>query len=211
MKNQNELQSTISSNPKSGMAIGILRDIKQEVSAEERVQQLYNSPGGPLLGWLFDEARRRGHDYKTMSRELGVTYGYINQLRTGIRNPAQISQTMATACSRYLGVPTVVVKLICGSITMSDFAVCRESKEEKIDRALRQMQDDPHIRTLLPCNLHALPTAAKEAVVLMYSEATGHDVLKLQELPDMLRWLQRAAVIHDENGFAAMNGHRDTA
>lgn len=26
----------------------------------DRVTRLYNSQGGPLIGWLFDEARRRG-------------------------------------------------------------------------------------------------------------------------------------------------------
>lgn len=170
-------------------------------SAEQRVQRLYSSEGGPLIGWLFDEARRRRHDYKAMSKELGVTYGYINQLRTGLRNPAQISQNMVEACARYVGVPPVVIKLISGSLRMSDFATRYESKEALVERQLQQMQDDPHVRKLLPHNLSQLPVEAKEAIVLMYAEVSGRDVLGLRELPNTLHYLQRAAVIHDENEY----------
>ena len=185
--------------------------VQRRESEDERVQRLYNSEGGPLIGWLFDEARRRRQDYKTMSRELGVTYGYINQLRTGIRNPSQISQNMAEACSRYLGVPTVVVKLVCGSLRMSDFASRQQSREQLIERGLRQIQDDPKIRKLLPCNLHQLPIEAKEAIVMLYGEVKGCDMLGLSQLPDVLQLLQRAAVIHDENEFLAQSGHRATS
>lgn len=170
-------------------------------SAEKRVQRLYSAEGGPLIGWLFDEARRRRHDCKAMSKELGVTYGYINQLRTGLRNPAQISQGMVEACAQYLGVQPVVVKLVCGSLKMSDFATRWESKEALVERQLQQMQDDPHVRKLLPHNLNQLPVEAKEAIVLIYAEVSGRDVLGLRELPNTLHYLQRAAVIHDENEY----------
>jgi hypothetical protein len=45
----------------------------------------------------------------------------------------------------------------------------------------------------------------------MYAETSGQDVYGLQELPETVRWLQRAAVLHVENEFEAMAGHRDTA
>ncbi|QDZ26585.1 helix-turn-helix transcriptional regulator [Noviherbaspirillum sp. UKPF54] len=112
-------------------------------NAEERVQRLYNCPGGPLLGWLFDEARKRGHDFKDMAAELGVTYGYINQLRTGVRSPSHISQEMAEATAKYLGCPPIVTKILAGRVKMSDFIAPRESEEDTLDRILRQIQEDP--------------------------------------------------------------------
>jgi hypothetical protein len=207
MRKIENLNATESTEESSVKVACFLTEIEQGKSGQERVQHLYSADGGPLIGWLFDEARRRMHDFKTMSRELGVTYGYINQMRTGLRSTAQISQKMAEACGKYLGVPTIVVKLICGQIPMSDFANSREGEEEIIERGLRQLQDDPQMRQILPCNLHQLPLEAKHAIVMLYAEVTGHDVLRLDELPTMLRWLQSAAAIHEANEFAAKSRH----
>jgi transcriptional regulator with XRE-family HTH domain len=41
------------------------------------------------------------------------------------------------------------------------------------------------------------------------SELPALDVLR--ELPDLVRWLQRAALESDESQFAAIHGHRDTS
>lgn len=176
----------------------------------ERVSRLYSYPGGPLVGWLFDEARRRGQDYKDMAYELGVTYGYINQLRSGLRSPAHISQEMADGCARYLGVPTIVVKLVAGRITLSDFLYPDESEEDALDRALRQVQDDPKIRQLMPYELALFPQDAKKAIALLYSEATGQDVFGFRALPGMLMSLQRSAVIHCESECAALKKRSET-
>jgi hypothetical protein len=179
---------------------------------EQRVQRLYRSQGGPLIGWLFDEARRRGMELQEMAQELGVTYGYIHQLRTGVRKTKNVSHDFASSCGRFLGgVPTVVILLICGFLTMSDFATRAESEEEALDRALRLMQDDPHIRAAVPVDLNQLCTEGKRAVVLLYGEVAGRDVFQARQLPEVLRWLQRAALMHEENEYEALAGHRDTS
>ena len=183
-------------------------------SNADRVERLYQSPGGPLMGWVFDEARTRGHDVKELAQALGVTYGYINQLRNGVRSTEDISQAFAEACARYLGgIPTVVVKLLAGNIRLSDFLYRQETEEEAIDRSLRQMLEDPKMRAVLPAaaELASWTLEAKRAIVLMYSEVSCSDFFNTRELPNILFWLQRAAVAHDENEFAAMAGHRDTA
>lgn len=178
-------------------------------SAEDRVTRLYAHQGGPLIGWLWDEARRRGIELQQMAAELGVTYGYIHQLRTGIRRTSSISHDFAAACGGFLGVPTVVVLLLAGYLTMSDFAVRALSEEEAVERALREMLDDSHVRSSLPEDVSALPVAAKRALVMMYAEVTGRDMFGVRELPNMVRWLQRAAVLHDEAEGAVVRGHRD--
>lgn len=177
--------------------------------AEERVKRLYSHQGGPLIGWLWDEARRRGMELQQMAAELGVTYGYIHQLKTGIRRTSTISHDFATACGRFLGVPTVVVLLLAGYLTMRDFAVRALSEEELLDGAVRQMLDDPHVRATLPDDIASLPVEAKRSLVAMYAEVTNRDLFGARELPEMVRWLQRAAVIHDENEAEVTRGHRD--
>lgn len=178
---------------------------------EQRVQRLYGAQGGPLIGWLFDEARRREMDLQDMAREVGVTYGYINQLRTGIRKTCQISHDFASSCALFLGVPTVVVLLLSGYLTMSDFATRAESDDEAVERALRLMQDDPHIRAAVPVDFSRLCVEGKRAVVMLYGEVAGRDVFQARQLPEVVRWLQRAALMHEENEFEALAGHRDTS
>lgn len=178
---------------------------------ELRAERLYAAPGGPLIGWLFDECRRRGQEYRQMAQCLDVTYGYINQLRNGIRQTRHISDEFAENCARYLGVPPVVVKILAGRMPMSDFVHPQEPEEAALDRAMAQMLDDPVVRQTLPADLRGLSLDAKRALVAMYMDATGRDVLSLHHLPEMVRWVQRAALIHDESLGAAVRGHRDVA
>ena len=99
--------SDISKNPASGE------------TPKDRVERLYAVDGGPLLGWLMDEAQLRGQLLNEMASALGVTYGYINQLRNGIRKVSHISNEFARSCANYLGVPTVVVKLVSGTMAFT--------------------------------------------------------------------------------------------
>lgn len=180
-------------------------------SREERVSRLYASPGGPLIGWLFDECRRRRQEYREMAACLGVTYGYVNQLRSGLRQARHISDDFAVSCAHYLGVPPVVVKMVAGRIPMSDFVTPREREEDALDRAMAQMLDDPVARRNLPADMSELTLSAKRALVAMYIEASGRDVFGMHQLPEMVRWLQRAAAIHDESEAEVLRGHRDLA
>ena len=191
------------------------KEAKKPVDAFEseaaRVRRLYAARGGPLIGWLLDEARRRQHDLTTMSKELGVTFGYINQLRSGIRSTEQISQEMAEACARYLGVPTIAVKVISGRISMRDFLAPNDTEERCIDRAITRMLDDPHVREAIPVNLAALSPEGKKAVAFLFAETTSFDLLGAAGLPQMVQYLQRAVLSHGEAEFEASHGHSDTS
>lgn len=168
-------------------------------SPEQRVERLYATPGGPLIGWLYDECRRRGQEYREMAMALGVTYGYINQLRTGVRQTHNISDDFAFSCARYLGVPPVVVKVIAGRIPLSDFVSPNESPEDAADRAMAQMLDDPLVRQVLPADLSGLSLEAKQALVSMYVEYSGRDLVGFKSLPEMVKWLQFAVSVHEKS------------
>lgn len=195
----------------SGNAVQKMAESERPETAAERVVRLCGSEGGALTGWLCDEAHRRNQELQEMARQVGVTYGYISQLRHGIRLTENISHDFSVSCARYLGVPAIVVKLVSGSIRISDFAFPGQSEEQLIDRAVRAMQDNPQLRASLPRETMRLPLEVKKVLVAMYAETSGQDVYGLQELPETVRWLQRAAVLHVENEFEAMAGHRDTA
>ena len=81
---------------------------------------------------------------------------------------------------------------------MSDFLYRSETDEEATDRAIRQIQSDPHLCEALPKDLIALPVEAKKAIALMYAEVTSNDIFNVRELPETVYWLQRAALNFDE-------------
>ena len=178
-------------------------DMDSEALRRERVMSCYRHPGGPLLGWLADEAKRRGHTGQAMAETLGVTAGYIHQLRTGHRHLCNISDVFARACAKYLGVPPIVVKLLAGRVSVADFLSPSASEPKTIERAFRVMLDDPAVRQLLPLNVDQLPPEARKALVMMYAEVTNTDVFGVRDLPTILRYLQQAAVVHDENSEMA--------
>lgn len=194
--------------PPAGCASRVVYQAGAEVAAtaetpEQRMLRLYAAEGGPLLGWLFEESDRRGQTRREMAEELGVTYSYVYQLRCGVRQTRHLSPEVASACARYLGVPPVVVKLLAGVIPMADFVWPSQSEQEVLDRALDTMKRDPVARTLLPSDVQSLPMSAKRSLVLMYMESSRQDILGVRQLPDVLHWLQRAALVHDENSARA--------
>ena len=170
---------------------------------DQRVMRLYAADGGPLLGWLSDECNRRGQTQREMADHLGVTYSYLYQLRSGARQAKHVSQEFAAACAKYLGVPPVVVKLLSGSLSIADFVWPSQSEEDVLNRALDLMKVDPVARALVPVAANTFSLDAKRALVLMYAEGSRQDVLAVRLLPEVLRWLQRAADVHNDNEVRA--------
>lgn len=202
------MQQTL--NSKQLKAIKPVADTLGSVETREaRVRRLYSAPGGPLMGWLLDEALARGHHQQELARQLGVTVGYLHQLRNGLRQVNHISHDFAAACASYLMVPAVVVKLVSGLIRMSDFAWPNVSEEELVERAFQRLRSDPVVMTALPESLDSLSYEARRALVILYSEVSCQDLFALREVPEAVRWLQRAAVLHNESEAGAVIGHRD--
>jgi hypothetical protein len=172
-------------------------------SPSQRVIRLYRSKGGPLLGWLTDEARRQGHSQRELALELGVTSGYIGQLATGYRVPEAISQSFAESCARYLRVPTIVVKLLAGNIHLSDFASHENRDENMLELAFSRLLADPEVSRMLPPNADTLPEEAKRMLVLLYADVACSDLFGLRQLPDIVHSLQRAALIDAEHHVVA--------
>lgn len=172
-------------------------------AASERVARLYRSEGGALVGWLVDEARRRGMALKEMAQEVGVTVGYISQLRAGKRPVENVSREFVRACAEFLGVAPAVVMVVAGCIQLSDFNSPNVSEGELLDRALQAALADPRLRVVFPGDLIALSLDAKRALTSMYSALSGRDLMGHSELPESVRWLRRAAAHHDDNVLEA--------
>lgn len=170
----------------------------EDTAATTQARRLGNFPtpaDPPLIRVLLKEALRRPHRLNDLADELGVTYGYISQLRNGLRRTEHISHEFATSCARYLGVPPVLVKLWAGRIRPEDFVWPGKPVEKAIEDDFDMMASDPMILGLLPEDLKHASNQVKQFVVNMYFEATtGWPGRTLRSLPAALDLLQRAAV-----------------
>ena len=173
-------------------------------TASERVARLYRSEGGALVGWLVDEARRRGLAMQDMASEVGVTVGYISQLRTGRRPVENVSREFVKDCAEFLGVAPVVVMVVAGCIRLSDFSPPNVCEGELLHRTLQAALADPRLRAAFPDDLLSLSPDAKKALISMYSALSGQDLMGFSQLPESVRWLRRAAARHDDNALDAL-------
>lgn len=134
-------------------------------------------PGGLLLAALTNCANSRRQQLNDMARELGVTYGYINQLRNGIRQTSQISDDFALACARYLGVPRLTVLMLSSRITPEDVFESREMVANEIPRAMAYLCEDPDWGPQVPQEIRDGSPQAQFLVIRLYEEATGKKLL----------------------------------
>lgn len=117
------------------------------VLTEEELER----PEAILLGWLFQRAQELKHTPRDMARNLAVTHGYIRELRLGVhRHANRISHQFALACGRYLGIPTIMVKIAAGQVTPEDFMVSERADPNTYDRTLRVERSDGRWLCVLP-------------------------------------------------------------
>lgn len=149
-------------------------------------------PGAALLVWLTRTAVARGHKMSQMANALGVTYGYLIQLKKGIRDTPRISNEVVEAAARYLLCPPILVKMAAGQVTAQDFYTPRDRMEEEVDAAIAHIAGDPNYLFLLPAGVESLPQEVKASLVMLYQDATGKDLLTgKREWPRILRLVRQ--------------------
>lgn len=134
-------------------------------------------PGAAFLVWLTRTASSRSQKMHQMASALGVTYGYLIQLKKGIRETPRISADVVQAAARYLGCPPILVKMAAGQITAQDFYTPKDRLENDMAAAITHIAGDPNYLYLLPPNIDKLPDDVKAALVMFYQDATGKVLL----------------------------------
>lgn len=134
-------------------------------------------PGGLLLAMLIYRANELGHKMQEMSSELGVTYGYLVQLREGIRQVKNVSDEFAQACALYLGVPRLTVLLASGKITPADMFENPHDLVRTLPRAMQFIQRDSEFGGIMPADLFTASEQVQFFVVMLYEAATRKKLL----------------------------------
>lgn len=194
--------STVKHKAKSGViASGLGANVAK--TAAERARRLCREPGGALVNWVLNEAAQRGHDIHQLSHALGITCGHIHQLRRSQRRTDSCSQELYEAIAMYLEVPTIVVKIVSGSISISDFAV-RKVMDDSIRDGIAALRRDCERGTNELGDADSLSTVAKAMMLLTQRDAPYlAEYLELRQSLEIVRWLQRIVVVHNEGVLEA--------
>lgn len=134
-------------------------------------------PGGTLLAMLIQRANELGHQLGVMANEINVTYGYISQLRSGLRKTEHISDSFANACALYLGVPRMTVLLASNRVKPEDVFSDPVEMVSILPRAIKFIQGDPVYGPLMPPDIINADPKLQYFIVCMYEDATKKTLL----------------------------------
>lgn len=151
------------------------------LSAEELAR-----PGGTLLAMLISRANELGHQLGDMARELNVTYGYISQLRSGLRKTEHISDAFANAAALYLGTPRMTVLLASGRVRPEDVFQDPNEAVLALPRAIKFIQGDPVYGPLMPTELLTADEKLQFFVVSLYEAAAQRRLLPGRQNPEAI-------------------------
>lgn len=165
------------------------------VGDEARKTELQQMPR--LIDWLYRTAAARGQTKAEMSQHIGVTFGYIRQLATGVRLVEQVSGDFCRACAAYLDIPPVAVMLAAGRITLQDFLMPEVERAPgwQLTAGLERIAADPLIGCLMPQEVWDAPNSVKQLLVALYEDATKQELMPTRQLPVIFRGLQDAALV----------------
>lgn len=135
-------------------------------------------PGGLLLAALIRCARSKGFTMIEMASKLDVTYGYINQLRSGHRNVEQISDGFSQSCARFLEVPRLTVLMLAGRVTPKDLVSSESNAENELASALAFLSTHVEYGHLLTNELKECSFDSRFLLVKLFERATGLRLLE---------------------------------
>ena len=165
----------------------------------QRLLRLHRHPAGPLVAWLLDDAKLRLHSAAKLAKELGVSGKELDLLERGQALTLLRHRAFIAKVARYLGIPPITVRLLTGDITIRDFATVAEPEEVVIEREFARFCANPQLRALIPEACDEPSLDFKRFLLDVHATHRELDWPELPRLPEILRWLQRAAAVHNAN------------
>jgi len=133
-------------------------------------------PGIELFAALNQKANEDGLNLRNLAIALDVTYGYIHQLKTGVRAIPQVSDEFIENCARYLKKPKNHVLGLSGKSALEDNFI-KDAIDGELDTAFSVMYRDCAWGGYMPLSLKALGRKERLFIAKLYEAATGKVIL----------------------------------
>lgn len=133
-------------------------------------------PGAALLVMLLNAATHKQMQLQELAAELGVTYSYLSQLRSGYREIINVSENFLSRAAAFLEVPRLPVLLAAGRVKIEDFYAVSEIAS-KIEPALRFIQTDGEIGGSMPATVFLADKQLQLFIVDLYQKVTHRNLL----------------------------------
>lgn len=153
--------------------------------------------GATLLQWIIETANEQGLQLNQVAAKLGCTYGYLHQLRKGMKPVPGISEQLIDACAEFLGIPRLAVMIAADIVKPTDFYADEELVTSSLDAALRLIRSDPEWGPRCSPAVMDLDTRGKLFVINLYEQARGVQLLPGRANID--RYVQVMAKEDDRN------------
>ncbi len=140
-------------------------------------------PGSVLLKLIYEEGFKRGLQISEIAAEIGVSYGYMAQLRNGLRSVPHVSDEVLQNIATFLQVPRFTLLLAAEKIKLSDFYE-PTTLEHSIEVALVDMSRDPQWAGIVPVSLVDADPKIKLLTIRLYEKATGKKLMPFQIFPE---------------------------
>jgi len=108
-----------------------------------------------------------------MAASLNVTYGYVSQLRNGVKKTTSISDEFTTACAKYLNVPRLQVMLAAGKVKPEDLYEDPYEAARNVPRAIDAIAKDHKYGAMMPPELRHASYKLQFFVVMLFEAARG--------------------------------------
>ena len=127
-------------------------------------------PGALLLSALVKCASERGQTLTEMAKEVGVTYGYICQLRNGDRKVSSASATFTLGCAIYLGIPHLTALVMAGKLGEKDLYEMNEVPARDLGSAMEVIVSDAKFGTLVTSEIRLGSVQTRYAFVRLIEQ-----------------------------------------
>tara|TARA_R110002072_G_scaffold242737_2_gene401769 strand:- start:1571 stop:2068 length:498 start_codon:yes stop_codon:yes gene_type:complete len=144
----------------------------------EKKEQENNQPneksGAKLIHWLNQRSIEKGISKGELSKFLGVSSSYLNQLQSGEKQIKNIGDDFINKCVELLQASRLAVLIAAEKITQQDFyGLSEKDYEEEIEAALHFILKDKNIGTIIPSEILSADFKIKEMTVLLFEKLSG--------------------------------------
>lgn len=140
-----------------------------------------NVPGARLMQMLLAQANQQGLQLRELAAKLGVTAGYLHQLRTGRKPMTGISGQLIENIKIFLGVPRISVLLASGIVKIEDCYPERDILSIYMRQGVDFIRQDPVWGPLVPAHLEHPKEDMLMFIIRLYEEATGRKILPQED------------------------------